>query len=420
VIARAYNSGFPLAHDTYNGMGVGSDGFIYYVLCSDRHDTAGQMYVFDPLTEHIRHLGDLSAACGEKNKQAVSQGKSHVNFVESGGKLYFATHTGYYSTVGDMEKMGVPPPGWEPYPGGHLLAYDLTSGHFEDLGIAPQREGVLSMTMDTRRGRIYGLTWPSGHFFHLDLVRRRIEDLGPFFRGGENGIGGEYRTICRSLAVDPRDGSVYFTSGDGTILRYRYEQDQVESVKGDDLRKDYFGQYDVSSPGHMAYNWRQVFWNPTDNCIYGVHGNSGYLFQFDPVAERIELLGRMTSRPSQAGGMFDQFSYGYLGFALAPDRRTIYYLTGGPIYVDGKRVRGKESTGKGESKGIENVHLVTWDIPTRRYTDHGAIFYDDGDRPSYVNSIAITPDGAVYTLARIRDGEVTRTDLIRIPPVSLP
>ncbi len=34
LIAETYDSGFPLAHDTYNGMAAGSDGRIYYVLCS--------------------------------------------------------------------------------------------------------------------------------------------------------------------------------------------------------------------------------------------------------------------------------------------------------------------------------------------------------------------------------------------------
>ncbi len=155
------------------------------------------------------------------------------------------------------------------------------------------------------------------------------------------------------------------------------------------MKKDYFGLYDPTSAGHMAYNWRQVFWYPGDQHIYGVHGNSGYLFRFDPKAERVEVLDRITSRASKQSGMFDQFSYGYLGFALGPDERTIYYLTGGPIYVDGKRVRGKDSTAKGESKGQEDLHLVTYDIPTGRYTDHGAIFFKNGDRPSYVNSIAV-------------------------------
>jgi hypothetical protein len=417
LIAHAFDSGFPLAHDTYNGMGAASDGNIYYVLSTEPHDAAARMYVFEPSTGKTRLLGDLTTASGEQDKHLIAQGKSHVNFVEAGGKLYFATHIGYYSIIDGMEKMGTPPPGWGKYAGGHLLAYDMHSGGFEDLALAPGGEGVLVMNMDAQRGRIYGLTWPTGRFFHFDLKTRQLKDLGSLFLDGENGVGSRYRTICRSLAIDPRDGNVYFTTGDGLIHRYRYSSGTLETVAGDDLKKDYFGLYDPSSPGHMAYNWRQVFFNPADQRIYGVHGNSGYLFRFDPQAERVEVLTRITSRPSQSSGMFDQFSYGYLGFALGPDRRTIYYLTGGPIFVNGKRLRGKDSTAKGESKGEEDLHLITYDIPTAAYRDHGPIFLENGDRPAYVNSIAVGADGAVYCISRVHANGHQRADLIRIPPV---
>lgn len=112
--------------------------------------------------------------------------------------------------------------------------------------------------------------------------------------------------------------------------------------------------------------------------------------------------------------MFDQFSYGYLGFGLGPDGRTIHYLTGAPIYLDGMRVKGKDSTAMGEAKGLENLHLITWDIPTGTYKDRGAIFYENGDRPLYVNSLAIGKDGDVYFLARITENGKTRTDLVRV------
>ena len=102
--------------------------------------------------------------------------------------------------------------------------------------------------------------------------------------------------------------------------------------------------------------------------IYGVHGNSGYLFRFDPRVPRIEVLDRITSEPSKRCGMFDQFSYGYLGFALGPDGKTIHYLTGGPIYIDGKRLAGKSKTAMGEAKGLEDLHLVTYNIETGKYT----------------------------------------------------
>jgi len=414
LIARTYNSGFELAHDTYNGMGVGSDGKIYYVLSSESYEVGARMYCYDPATDKIQYAGDLTEACGEKGLKTIVQGKSHVNFVESNGRLYFATHVGYYSIIDGMEKIGIPPEGFKPYPGGHFVAYDMSTGTFENLAKAPRGEGILSMTMDVRRSRLYGLTWPTGFFICYDLAKKELKDLGPTSKQGENGKGENYRTLCRSLVVDPNDGSCYFTTGEGDILRYRYDRDAIEKVEGDDMRKDYFGLYDPTSPGHMGYNWRQTFWYEPEKAVYGVHGNSGYLFRFDPRIPRVEVLERLTSLPSKRSGMYDQFSYGYLGFTLGPDGRTIHYLTGGPVYVEGRRVTGKAKTAMGESKGMENLHLITYDIPTGKYADQGAIFFENGDRPAYVNSIAVGKDGAVYTLSRITENGRTRTDLIGI------
>jgi hypothetical protein len=416
LTAQTYNSGFEFAHDTYNAISTANDGRIYYVLSSAEIDKPAEMFVFDPGSKAIRRLGDLDEACGQKGKKMVCQGKSHVNFIDYGGKLYFATHIGYYSIIDGMEKPGVPPAGVEAYPGGHFLAYDVASGKFEDLATAPGREGIITMNMDTRRGRIYGITWPAGHFLRFDLGKKDLKDFGPISHQGENGKGAEYRTLCRSLAIDPNDGTVYFTNGDGDILRYQYEKDAISPLEGEDMRKDYFGQYDPTSAGHMGYNWRQTAWYAPENAAYGVHGNSGYLFRFDPRSPRVDIIERITSEPSRRSGMFDQFSYGYLGFTLGPDGHTLYYLTGGPIYEGGKRVAGKSSTAKGEAKGRENLHLVTYDIRASRYADYGPIFFASGDRPAYVNSIAVGKDGTVYALSRISEGGKTRTDLFSVKP----
>ncbi len=373
------------------------------------------MYSFDPGSGHIEHLGDLTGICGENDMKVVAQGKSHVNFVEAGGKLYFATHLGYYSIIDGMEKPGLPAKGYGAYRGGHVLAYDMKTKTFEDLGLAPHHEGIITMNMDTRRGLIYGLTWPTGYLFRYDVAGKEMKDLGPFTGSGEDGKGRDFRILCRSLVVDPDDGTVYLTNAEGQIKRLRAGQDTVETVEGDDLKKDYFGTYEVFTSGSMAYNWRQAFWHAPDRKIYGVHGNSGYLFRFDPSLPRIDVLERLTSIPSKLTGMGDQFSYGYLGFKLGPDGRTIYYLTGGPIYIDGQRVKGAASTAKGEAKGLEDLHLITYDIPTGKYLDHGSVFYPDGQRPLYVNSIAIGDDGTVYTLARVTENGKTRTDLISFP-----
>lgn len=410
LTARAFNSEFPLSNGTFNGMLAASDGKIYYVLCAASIDTGAQMYVYDPATDRIRHAGDLTEAAGEKGLKTVPQGKSHVNFVEASGKLYFATHVDWYEIRNGMETMGTAPPGYKPYPGGHFLAYDMGSGKFSDLAKAPAGQGIISMNMDTTRGRMYGLTWPSANFLRYDLKTGELKNFGPMSKEGEGGRGPTYRVICRSLAVDPDDGSVYFTTADGDILRYRYDRDSVETVQHENMRKDYFGSFDPSAAGSMGYNWRQTVWYAPEKAIYGVHGRSGYLFRFDPRAERVDLVERITSEPSKRSGMFDQFAYGYLSFTLGPDGHTVYYLTGGAILDDS----GKRAAKKGE----EDLHLVTYDIPAAKYTDHGAIFLANGERPKQVNSIAVGRDGAVYSLGEFTENGHRRVDLFRIPAIS--
>ncbi len=417
--ARIVDSGFPDSHDSYNAISCASDGKIYYVLSSEKPDAGARMYSYDPTSDAVQYIGNLTEAAGEKDAHAISQGKSHVSFIESRGKLYFATHIGYYSIIDGMEKPGIPPKGMGKYPGGHFLSYDTSTGKFESYAVAPRNEGIITFNMDTRRQRLYGLTWPTGRFVRYDLPAKSFKDLGPVSEQGEDGKGKTFRTICRSLAVNPEDGSVYFSTSDGAIHRYDYATESI-SVMNDDLKKDYFGLYDPSSAGHMGYNWRQTFFYGPEKALYGVHGNSGYLFRYLTASDAVEVLDRITSEDSKHSGMFDQFSYGYLGFTLGPDGKTIYYLTGGPVFENGRRVRGKDFTAKGESKGRENLHLVTWDIPARKYTDHGPIFFSNGQRPNYVNSIAVGKDGSVYCLSRVSEDDHAKTDLIRIAPVLAP
>jgi hypothetical protein len=55
------------------------------------------------------------------------------------------------------------------------------------------------------------------------------------------------------------------------------------------------------------------------------------------------------------------------------------------------------------------------DIETCNYTDNGAVFYENGQRPLYVNAIAVGKDGMVYTLPRITENGETRSDLVAFP-----
>jgi hypothetical protein len=416
LIARCFDSGFPDAHDTYNAMSMASDGRLYYVLSSDKLDVGGQMFRFNPSSEEIKHLGDLNVICGQSDKKCIAQGKSHVLFYEYQQKLYFATHVGYYQLIDGMDRLPEQAPdGFDLYPGGHILSYDLGNETFEDLSMIPDGEGVVSMCMDTQRGNMFGITWPTGQFFTYQVKDKKLTLLGKISGNGEAGTPGEdFRSLCRSLVVDEDTGHCYWTTIEGDIFYVDPMELKIHRLSNAHLRLDYFGKYEPSLPGTMGYHWRQIFWYAPEQVAYGVHGNSGYLFKFDPKAQTVEIVDRITSLPSKKSGFFDQFSYGYLGFTLGPDGKTIYYLTGGPIFENGKRIEGEKSIAKGAAKGLENLHLITYEIPTNTYQDHGPIFYENGERPLYVNSISVDAAKNVYTLARVnRNGKII-TDLIKI------
>ena len=70
------------------------------------------------------------------------------------------------------------------------------------------------------------------------------------------------------------------------------------------------------------------------------------------------------------------------------------------------------STSGAAKAGKENLHLVTYHIPTKMYIDHGPIFLESGRAPSGVNSIAII-DKQVFALAVIPTTDTgERVDLI--------
>ncbi len=415
LTGQTYFSGFEDAHDTYNAISPASDGKIYYVLSSTRHDVGGQFYCYDPQTDKTEFIADLSEALGEKQQKYIAQGKSHVEFYEKGNKLYFATHIGYYQMIDGAENIPtVAPEGYKLYPGGHFLYYDLNTKEIKSLCIAPQGEGIITMVMDKKRDHLYGLTWPKGLLIDYDINARSLRNLGPATKAGETQLGTDnFRVICRSMFVDPRDGNVYYSTADGDIYYYNPSMSAPDRLEGVDLRLDYFGKYNPADAGSMGYNWRKIYWYEPENKAYGVHGNSGYLFTFDPKERKIEIVERITSEPSRKSGMFDQFSYGYLGFTI-DNAGIIHYLTGAPVYKDGERVKGVDKINMGAAKGLEHLHLVTYDINKKQYKDRGAVFYRDGSFPTYVNSIALGNNGDVYTLARFMYKGKEIEDLVKI------
>ena len=84
--------------------------------------------------------------------------------------------------------------------------------------------------------------------------------------------------------------------------------------------------------GHMGYNWRQTFWYEPEKAIYGVHGNSGYLFRFLPPTGRSRCSTASPPKIPSAAACSTSSATAISASRLDADDRTIYYLTGGPIY----------------------------------------------------------------------------------------
>jgi hypothetical protein len=411
LLARMYDSGFPQGIENYSSCFVASDGRVYYVLDTNRIEVGAQMYLLDPSTGKIRHLGDLTEAVGEKNLHAIPQGKSHVQFVESNGALYFATHVGYYDHLKYVGKQITPTaPGYSNYPGGHFLSYDLSTGKFAEYAKAPPGEGIIAMTMDPKRGRMYGITWPSGLFLWYDLKTREMKNMGPVAGQAENGTGANWNMLDRSLSVNLEDGSCYFTISSGTIFRYRYDTNTIEQVLGSSLDKDAFGNWlDVNRSNCMGYNWLVALWSPAFHTFYAIHGKSGYLFRFDPASEEVEVLARMVSDGTRKSGMNDLSDFGYLGFAVGPSGQTLYHLTGAPLKGQADRTNADSNERARRGSALD---LVTYEISSEKLIDHGVVELEDGTRPIDAQAMDIGKDGMIYAVAAVRQGRHERRDLI--------
>lgn len=96
-----------------------------------------------------------------------------------------------------------------------MFDYDPATGRLERIADAPAGEGIINLSMDLRRRRLFAPTWPLGRFLVFDLAKSELHDLGLTASNGEKGEGSEFRVVCRSIAVEPDQGKAFFTSSAG-------------------------------------------------------------------------------------------------------------------------------------------------------------------------------------------------------------
>ncbi|MBT3374699.1 MAG: hypothetical protein HN742_28665 [Lentisphaerae bacterium] len=386
IEAKLHSAGFALGDSNFYSLTLGSDGCIYYTLSSHDRDCHGRFYRYDPQTDDVQLIGDLGEIVGESGRKSIPQGKSHTPFFEMDGKMYQATQYGFFAGVDGKEQPAAVPEGYTQYPGGHFVEIDMATLECRDLAIAPPAEGILTAGLCTKNRRLYGLTWPRGIFIYHELDGDRLRDLGPCCRGGEVGEGDQYLCLCRAFAVVPDTGIVYFTRATGDIVRYDPSTNALTTIE-ENLKRDILGEWDPHKGGHQGYNWRGIRWHDRDRVFYGVHPRSGFLFKFDPAKEKLDLIRRICADAVLRSGRYEPFYYGYLALDYGPDMAdTIYYLTGtyGVPGHDNKKLN-------------EATHLITYNLRTDQLDDHGVIRLEDGRYARTSQTIAVHPNGRIYT-----------------------
>ena len=365
VAGKMIDAGFLYGDSNYHAIIQASDGNVYYVICSHNTSSGAHMFCYNPKTGDVNTISDLTEEVGEDRTTTVNQGKVHSDIYEVDGKLYFGTHAGTYEDR-NLKR----------YPGGHYMSYDLKAGTFTDYGIGPVEEGLVAMSMDTKRTRMYGITWPGYHFVYYDAnsgtKKEWRESYGPVTMQGP-----------RSIGVDPRTGNAYWPHLNGSIVCYDYTRDTVRTLREPLFNADIIK---IPLPENVESVWRSIRWSDAMQKFYGNIYYSDWLFSYEPLSGEIEYIDRIASAPNRKSGMT---IYSSLAFELSRDGKTIYYIAHNEVQEPG-----------GEDTDTE-LHLITYNIPLRQYTDHGVIELDDGRKPRYCQGLEIGTDGNLYIVCWI-------------------
>jgi hypothetical protein len=245
------------------------------------------------------------------------------------------------------------------------------------------------------------------HFISCDVPSGKVRDYGKSV--ATPGIA-DLTAVPgnRSLAVDPRDGNVYWHNMDETISRYDRSRDTVEVLKSPRLDRLILK---TTRSGFDRVLWRSIRWSGTMQRFYGVDAVCEYLFSFEPKSGELEIIDRIAAGPNRRSGAVTGAS---LAFELDSDGRTVYYITSARALLPDAAFR-------------RELRLVTYDIPLRRYNDHGPIVLDDGRYPNGCSGLDVGRDGNLYLVCSIplvtlegnREKRIIAAHFADIPPEKL-
>ncbi|MEK7577778.1 MAG: hypothetical protein AAB492_04155 [Patescibacteria group bacterium] len=354
----------------YWGLGSSSDGSIYFALCTHQPNKSAMVFAHNPTTGITQKLFSLADYISNADT-FLPQGKVHTPIFEgSDGLLYFGTHFAY--------PHGKPQP--VTYEGGHLVSYDHKNNSIHDLGIALAKDGILSLTMDKERMLLYMLTAPSFHFIAYDIGHKIYKDYGQITQKG---------SICRSLTMD-NNGNVYGSYEDNKIFRFDLSTATLEypsvllRAHGEKIREwEGASRGGVNKIGRNI--WRSALWNESTKLIYGIHGGTSKLFEFDPKSETIKELDFMGADINK-----NHPEMIYPTLSLAQYKNMLFYTPDSGFFDYARSEKMKE-----------HAHLVSYDILKFEQIDRGEIIDASGRRVYGVAGSVMDLHGRYYLLGAV-------------------
>ena len=397
--ANFYDTGWLEGDCAYHGASVASTGKVYFSVSTHLAGQWARIYEFDPSTRRVRRLWSVDQIVPDDG--SVVQGKIHAPLTERNGEVFSCTHTSWYFADHINPLTGAQQ---NPYPGGYVFAVNTSTGMGRVVGtpmhhapvtgvIGPEQicmngEGLIANIFDSERGLFYVSSWPSGLFAKVDVQTGQAslygsrqgrcgtvpkEIPGP---DGEMILNPNYQRALRTLALDD-DGNVYGSNGKGEIWKYDLQQDCVVTMNAS--MEDATDRQTPETVKHLNM-WRTIVWNGHDQAFYGVHWATSWLFRYDPRADTIQPVTAW--RAHRALGEELNVDYAQLGLALGPDQ-TLYGLVHAPPLKKGV---------------MRSVHLITLNLDTKEYIDHGHILGNDDKTLMFAESCAVSPGGDVYTV----------------------
>lgn len=371
-------------------------GKIYIGLCT--HAEAAHFYEFDPSTERMRHLCDLTELHNERGEGINTNGKIHVRMGEDAeGNIYFG---------GLNEDTGPECIDPSSYTGAFWYRYNPTLDKVEVLGKISRHFGLLGMVYEPVYKRLYGLA-EDGHLYMHDIDARTTRDLGKV----------DDWDICRTIFADDK-GNVYGSFPVAQVWKYDPVRDEV--IDFPYLRL----QYDMRVPPRTMSKpmidrkviWRVIEWDSVEKVAYGIIGGNSMLFRYDVHKGdegEIEYLIPLTAPQYWDETNVQMIPFATLALTISADRKIYFAPTasGSFDYVGNSwDVKDEEKFQAKVSGGYfpPVSYLVSYDIPKRERRSHGLMVTEAGNLVFGLGGACTgAKDGRIYFVGAIEEKNPT-------------